>query len=102
MSFLDHFNSHISVDKEAYRIMLRDSDDLRVDKKRLRDEVDELKKALAAERETNTKLINELRSARQPKEVTAEMAARKLGIPVRMLGQIDLERMGVQLPEERR
>ena|ERR1017187_1577878 len=102
MSFLDHFNSHISVDKEAYRIMLRDSEDLRADKKRLLEEVTELKAALATERETNTKLINELRSARQPKELTPEMAARKLGIPVRMLGQIDLEKMNIQVPEERR
>lgn len=72
---------------------------LRADKIRLQADNDELRVALSKERDANTKLLNELRAAQMPREITPEVAARKLGIPVRILGQIDTERMGLQLPE---
>lgn len=98
MSWFDQFRDHISIDKDAYRAVLRESEDLRSDKKRLTDEVDGIKVELKTLREENMKLLAAARVA--PPPITKEVIAKKLGIPLGLVDQIDFERIGFQLPDE--
>ncbi len=97
MNLLDRF----SVNPEVHKALQREANELRADKQRLLAETQELKAALAKERDENTRLIGELQKARVPKIVTDAEIARRLHIPVAMLDQIDLDALGVEVDERR-
>lgn len=88
----------VTLDKEAYASILREAADLRIDKKRLIEEVDSLKAELKASREDNAKLTAAVQRASVP--ITKELIAKRMGIPLGVIDHLDFDRMGIQIQDE--
>ena len=104
MRFWDNSNV-VKLERESYLAILRESQELRDDKKRLQADVDEFKVA-AKEKDQQIAKLNErvqeltTKVAQfQHQPITRESIAARMKVPVGLLDQIDLARLGVQLDE---
>ena len=98
MSWLDNFRNTVSIDRDAYTEMLHEAQGLRDDKKRLQVQIDDLAKELKAMREDYVTLARE---KKQTPVITKEMIAQRMHLPLSLVDQIDFERLGMQVKEER-
>ncbi len=101
MKWSDFFRDTMKLDRESYMEMLQEAQGLRDDKRRLQAEVDEMKRQVQFLTAEN-KNLHAIVEAAKNQQITPEMIARKLRIPVEMVDKIDLTALGVQLGQERR